>query len=138
MAVQEKASLFDLDWGGGLSYGDLRKREEYETSTYNFEYANVALLRKWFDEFESEAVRLADEGLVIPAYDFVMKCSHTFNLLDARHAVSVSERVGVITRVRKIARKVAKAFLAQREEMGFPLLKRAPVGGLKKSENTTA
>ena len=128
MAVQEKESLFDLEWGGGLTYGDLRKREEYETSTYNFEYANVELLRKWFDEFESEAVRLADEGLVIPAYDFVMKCSHTFNLLDARHAVSVSERVGVITRVRKIARKVAEAFLAQREEMGFPLLKRAPVG----------
>ena len=123
MTVQKKDNLYDLEWGGGLTYGELRKREEYETSKYNFETANVELLRKWFDEFEQECLRLLDVGLVIPAYDFVMKCSHTFNLLDARRAVSVAERVATIARVRKLARKVAEAFLAQREEMGFPLLR---------------
>jgi glycyl-tRNA synthetase alpha chain len=123
MAVQKKDDLFDLEWGGGLLYGDLRKKEEYETSKYNFEDANVELLRRWFDEFESEADRLADLGLVMPAYDFVMRCSHTFNLLDARRAISVTERVATIARVRTIARKVAEAHLAQREELGFPLCK---------------
>jgi len=124
MAVQKKDSLFDLEWGAGITYGELRKREEFETSTYNFEVAPVELLRRWFDEFEQECLRLVDKGLVIPAYDFVMKCSHTFNLLDARRAISVAERVAVIARVRKLAREVAKAFLAQRKEMGFPLLKK--------------
>jgi len=124
MAVQKKDSLFDLEWGAGITYGELRKREEFETSTYNFELASVELLRRWFDEFERECLRLIDKGLVIPAYDFVMKCSHTFNLLDARRAISVAERVAVIARIRKLARTVAEAFLAQRKEMGFPLLKK--------------
>ena len=122
MAVQKKDSLFKLEWGGGLTYGQLRKREEFETSKYNFEVAEVTLLRRWFDEFESESLRLVEEGLVIPAYDFVMKCSHTFNLLDARRAIGVTKRVAIIARIRKLSRKVAEAFLAQREEMGFPLL----------------
>ena len=125
MAVQGKNSLFDIQWGAGITYGDLRKREEYETSKYNFELANVELLRQWFDMYEQECLRLVEEGLVIPAYDFVMKCSHTFNLLDARRAISVAERTGTIARVRKLARKVAEAFIKQREEMGFPLLKSA-------------
>lgn len=121
MAVQGKESLFDLDWGGGLTYGELRQREEYETSRYNFELANVPLLRRWFDEYEAECERMLDEGLVIPAYDFVMKCSHTFNLLDARRAISVAERTATIARVRRLARRVAEAWIAQREAMGFPL-----------------
>ena len=124
MAVQGKGSLFELEWGGGLTYGQLRQREEYETSKYNFEAANVAALRRWFDEFEGECVRLTAAGLVMPAYDFVMKCSHAFNLLEARHAISVAERVAMIARVRTLARKVAEAFVAQREEMGFPLLQK--------------
>jgi glycyl-tRNA synthetase alpha chain len=127
MAVQGKASLFDLEWGNGLTYGDLRRREEYECSKYNFEEADVETLRRLFDVYEKECVRLVELGLVIPAYDFVMKCSHTFNLLDARRAISVSERTAVITRVRRLARKVAEAFLKQREEMGFPLLKQTGV-----------
>ena len=125
MAVQGKDNLYDLEWGGGVTYGQLRKREEYETSTYNFESANVELFRRLFDDFEKECLRLVEEGLVMPAYDFVMKCSHTFNLLDARHAISVAERVATIGRVRNLARKVAQAWLAQREEMGFPLLPQA-------------
>lgn len=124
MAIQGKDNLFDLEWGNGITYGDLRKREEYETSKYNFELANVEMLRGQFDAHEKECVRLADEGLVMPAYDFVMKCSHAFNLLDARRAISVAERTAMIGRVRKIARKVAEAWLKQREEMGFPLLQR--------------
>lgn len=124
MAVQQKDNLFKLAWGGGLTYGELRQREEYEASKYNFEVADVTLLLRWFDEFEGECLRLVEEGLVMPAYEFVMKCSHAFNLLDARRAISVSERVAIIGRVRKLARKVAEAFVAQREEMGFPLLGR--------------
>jgi glycyl-tRNA synthetase alpha chain len=125
MAVQGKASLFDLEWGNGLTYGDLRKREEYECSKYNFEEADVETLRRLFEVYEKECARLVELGLVMPAYDFVMKCSHAFNLLDARRAISVSERTAVITRVRRLARKVAEAFLKQREEMGFPLMKQA-------------
>jgi glycyl-tRNA synthetase alpha chain len=124
MAVQGKESVFDLEWGSGLTYGDLRRREEYECSKYNFEEADVETLRRLFEVYEKECVRLADLGLVMPAYDFVMKCSHTFNLLDARRAISVSERTAVITRVRRLARKVAEAYLKQREEMGWPLMKR--------------
>jgi len=138
MAVQGKDNMFDLEWGGGLTYGDLRKREEYECSKYNFELADVETLRRLFETYEKECLRLVEEGLVMPAYDFVMKCSHAFNLLDARRAVSVTERTAVIARVRKLARKVAEAFLKQREEMGWPLLKRPAVEELASQckENT--
>jgi len=85
----------------------------------------VELLHSLFDAYEKECLRMLDEGLVMPAYDFVMKCSHTFNLLDARRAISVAERTAVIARVRKLARCVAEAHVKQREEMGFPLLKKA-------------
>ena len=125
MAIQGKDNLFDLEWGNGLTYGDLRKREEFETSTYNFEAADVTMLHGLFETYEKECLRLVEAGLVMPAYDYVMKCSHTFNLLDARRAISVSERTATITRVRKIARKVAEAYLKQREEMGFPLLRKS-------------
>jgi len=123
MVVQEKGNFFDLDWGGGLTYGEIRKREEYEFSKYNFETANVELLHSLFDAYEKECLRMLDEGLVMPAYDFVMKCSHTFNLLDARRAISVTERTATIARIRKLARRVAQAYLKQREDVGFPLVK---------------
>ncbi len=125
MAIQGKDNLFDLEWGNGITYGDLRKREEFEVSKYNFELANVEMLRAQFDTCEKECVRLVEEGLVMPAYDFVMKCSHTFNLLDARRAISVAERTATITRVRRLARKVAEAWVKQREAAGFPLLRGA-------------
>ena len=125
MAIQNKENLFDLEWGAGITYGDLRKQEEYERSKYSFEVADVAMLHQLFDTYEKECLRLVEQKLVLPAYDFVMKCSHTFNLLDARRAVSVAERTATITRVRRLARAIAEAYLKQREEMGFPLLKRA-------------
>jgi len=124
MAVQKKDSLFDLDWGGGLSYGDLRTQEEVECSKYNFEVADTEMLRKLFDMYERECLRLVEAELVIPAYDYVMKCSHTFNLLDARGAISVAERTATIARVRALARKVAELYIRQREALGFPLLEK--------------
>lgn len=122
MAVQKKDNLFDLEWGGGVTYGALRKREEFEFSTFNFEVANVDLLQDLFHRYEAECLRMLEHDLVLPAYDFVMKCSHTFNLLDARRAISVSERTTMIGRVRRLARRTAEAYLKQREGMGFPLL----------------
>ncbi len=124
MAVQKKDNFFDLEWGGGLTYGDLRRQEEVECSKYNFELADTDMLRKLFDMYEKECLRLVEQELVIPAYDYVMKCSHSFNLLDARGAISVAERTATIARVRAMARKVAEAFVKQRESLGFPLLKR--------------
>ena len=123
MAIQGKDNLFDVEWGAGVTYGDLRKREEFECSKYNFELANVEWLHRLFDDSEKECGRLLAEGLIMPAYDFVMKCSHAFNLLDARRAISVSQRTATIGRVRKMARQVAEAWLKQREELGFPLMR---------------
>jgi glycyl-tRNA synthetase alpha chain len=94
-----------------------------EFSTYNFEEADVALLLDLFNRYEKECIRLADRELVFPAYDFVMKCSHTFNLLDARGAISVTERASYIGRVRNVAKICAEGYLKQRERLGFPLLK---------------
>jgi glycyl-tRNA synthetase alpha chain len=125
MAIQRKDNLFDLEWGNGITYGELRKREEFECSKYNFELADVKMLRDQFEVCEREVSRLAGEGLVMPAYDFVMKASHTFNVLDARRAISVAERTATIARVRRMARRVAEAYLQQREEMGFPMMKKA-------------
>ncbi len=127
MVLQGKDNLFDLEWGNGVTYGDLRRREEFETSRYNFEAADVAMLHRLFETYEKECLRLAEMGLVMPAYDYVMKCSHAFNLLDARRAISVSERTATIGRVRRLARRVAEAWVRQREEMGHPLLKKAGV-----------
>lgn len=124
MVLQGKDNLFDLEWGNGVTYGDLRKREEFETSKYSFEAADVDMLHKLFEMYEKECIRLVELGLVMPAYDYVMKCSHTFNLLDARRAISVAERTATIGRVRKLARRVAEAYVKQREEMGHPLLKK--------------
>jgi glycyl-tRNA synthetase alpha chain len=102
---------------------------EYEHSKYSFEEADTKLLFKFFDEYEGEAKRLLEKEIVLPAYDYVLKCSHTFNILDARKAISVTERTSFIGRVRNLARLVAQGYLKQREEMGFPLLKKAALGG---------
>jgi glycyl-tRNA synthetase alpha chain len=128
MVLQGKDNLFELEWGNGVTYGDLRKREEFETSKYSFEAADVEMLHKLFEMYEKECLRLVELGLVMPAYDYVMKCSHSFNLLDARRAISVSERTATIGRVRKLARRVAEAYVKQREEMGHPLLKKTGAG----------
>ena len=121
MYLQEVDSVFDILWADGISYGELHHREELEFSKFNFDYADTDLLRRLFDDFEAEARRLAGFGLVLPAYEFCLKCSHVFNLLDARGAFSVTERTGYMARVRGLAKLAAESFLRQREEMGFPL-----------------
>jgi len=124
MFLQRKDSIYDIEWGGGLTYGKVRHQDEVELSHYAFETADVEMLRRHFDDWEREAVRcLEGEGLlVVPALEAALKMSHLFNLLDARGAVAVTERVGLIGRVRKLAVRCAKAHVAQREAMGFPLL----------------
>lgn len=132
MYLQDKASVFDLDFGGGVKYGDVFRRAEWEWSTYNFEEADIAEHFAAFDQCEKEAKRLLERGaegeratsaLVLPAYDFVVKAAHRFNVLDARGAIGVTERQRFIGRVRTLARMVSEAYLAQREALGFPLLK---------------
>ncbi len=108
-----------------MTYGQIFHQAEVEFSRFNFEEANVADLTGFFDTFESEANRLLEKDLILPAYDYCLKCSHTFNLLDARKAISVAERTRYIGRIRNIARQVAVKYLAQREAMGYPLLKKA-------------
>jgi glycyl-tRNA synthetase alpha chain len=121
--IQGKDSVYDIEWVGDISYGDIYLQNEKDYSRYNFEMADVDTLRLWFDMYEKEAERIVRHGLVLPAYDYVLKCSHTFNLLEARGAISVTERTGYIARVRNLARLCAQAYVNQREELGFPLLK---------------
>lgn len=123
MYIQGKENVYDLEWVNGVTYGDVFHRNEVEQSAYNFELADTDLLFNLFDQYEKEAIRVVEQGFVLPAYDYVLKCSHTFNLLDARGAISVSERTAFIARVRNMARLCAKGYLKQREELGYPLLK---------------
>jgi glycyl-tRNA synthetase alpha chain len=111
MYVQKKDNVYDLQWNDELTYGDVHKEDEKEWSHYNFEYANVNMLKQHFTDWEKQAQELSQKDLPLPAYDAVMKCSHLFNLLDARGAISVSERVGYILRVRAIAKIVAEKYL---------------------------
>ena len=122
MYLQEKDNVYDLKWNGQITYGEIHRRDEFEFSTYNFDQADVPLLQTLFQSYEQESKRLTALKLPRPAYDFRLKCSHVFNLLDARGAISVTERTGYIGRVRDLARAVAQEYLSQREAMGFPLL----------------
>jgi len=122
MYLQGKENVFDLVWVEGVSYRDVYHQNEVEQSRYNFELANVELLFQHFSQFEAEAKRLVECGLVLPAYEMVLKCSHTFNLLDARGAISVTERAAYIARVRTLARLIAQAYYDARERLGFPML----------------
>lgn len=123
MYIQGVENVFDLEWVDGVSYGAIFGQNELENSIYSFELADARLLFHLFDCYEKEALRILESGLVLPAYDYVLKCSHTFNVLDARGAISVSERTGFIGRVRHMARECAKQYLVQREKLGYPLLK---------------
>ncbi len=123
MFLQGVESVYDLTWVKGVTYGDVHHKGEVEWSIHNFEEADVALQLQLFDQYEKESLRLIGKGLVLPAYDYCLKCSHTFNILDARGAIGVTERTSFIGRVRNLARRSAEAFLKQREEMGFPLMK---------------
>ena len=121
--IQEVESVYNLVWTGDVKYGDIFKQPEFEHSKYAFEESNPELLMQLFTEFEKEATILMEKGLVHPAYDCVLKCSHAFNLMDARGIISATDRAGFLGRIRKMARKIAKTFVAERESLGFPLLK---------------
>ena len=127
MYLQGVDNVFDLKWNDTITYRDVYHQQEVEQSTYNFEVADVGLLLDLFKKYEAEAHRIIEKGLVIPAYEYGLKCSHTFNLLDARGAISVTQRTGYIKRIRDIARACSKAYLLQREEMGHPLLNKEGV-----------
>jgi glycyl-tRNA synthetase alpha chain len=121
MYLQGKESIFDLVWTPGVTYRDVYHQNEVEQSRYNFELSNVEMLFRHFGEYEAEAKRLIAAQCVLPAYEMVMKASHTFNLLDARGAISVTERAAYIGRVRALARAVAQAYYESREKLGFPM-----------------
>jgi len=123
MYLQGVDNVFDLQWNDKVKYGQIHHQSEVEWSRYNFEEADVEMLQKLFDMFEAEGQRLAEKNMVLPLYDCCLKCSHTFNMLDARGAISVTERTSYIGRVRNLAKLSAENYLKQREEMGFPLLK---------------
>ena len=121
--LQGKESVFDLVWTPGVTYRDVYHQNEVEQSRYNFELSNTDLLFRHFSEYESEAKRLIEAECTLPGYEMVMKASHTFNLLDARGAISVTERATYIGRVRALSRAVAKAYYESREKLGFPMVR---------------
>ncbi|MDH5777775.1 MAG: glycine--tRNA ligase subunit alpha, partial [Gammaproteobacteria bacterium] len=125
MYLQGVESLFDIVWTDGplgkVTYGDVFHQNEVEQSAYNFEHANVDALFAQFDLCESESQKLIEAGLSLPAYEQMLQASHAFNLLDARHAISVTERQRYILRVRTLSRAIAEAYYASREKLGFPM-----------------
>jgi glycyl-tRNA synthetase alpha chain len=125
MYIQAKENVFDLVWTPGITYRDVYHQNEVEQSTYNFEHSNATWLLQQFNAFESEARRLIEAGLPLPGYEMVLKSAHTFNMLDARGAISTTERAGYIGRIRALARAVAQAYYESRERLGFPMLKTA-------------
>ncbi|SFF53613.1 glycyl-tRNA synthetase alpha chain [Halobacillus alkaliphilus] len=120
--IQDKENVFELEWTSGVTVGDIFMQPEYEHSIYTFEESDETMLFNLFSTYEKEAERIMEKGLVFPAYDYVLKCSHTFNLLDAKGVISVTERTGYISRVRNLARKIAKTYVEERERLGFPML----------------
>lgn len=125
MYIQGVENVYDVEWANGVTYGDVFHQNEFEQTSYAFDLSDEDLLFDLFDKYEAEAVRIIKLGYVHPAYDYVLKCSHTFNLLDARGAISVSERTAFIGRVRKLARMCAEVYLKQREKLGYPLMRNA-------------
>jgi len=126
MYLQNVDNVYDLQWNDTVKYGDVHLETEKQFSSFNFEAANTGRFLQWFEMYEAEASELLGENLVLPAYDFTLKCSHAFNQLDARGAISVTERTGYIGRVRRLARLCAEKYVNQREAMSYPLLKNNP------------
>jgi glycyl-tRNA synthetase alpha chain len=124
MYLQEIDNIFEIQWCKDIKYGEIHRQDEIEFSKFNFENSNADLIASQFDAFDLESKKMMDIGLVLPAYEFCLKCSHMFNLLDARGVLSVTERTGYIGRVRSLAKRCAEAYLKQREEMDFPLLQK--------------
>jgi len=124
MYLQGVDNVYDLEWVNGIKYGDVHHQTEVEFSHYNFEEADTDMLFQLFAMYEKECLRLVEKDLVFPAYDYVLKGSHAFNLLDARSAISVTERAGYIGRVRNMSKFCAEGYVKQREKLGYPLLKK--------------
>ncbi|MFB0546056.1 MAG: glycine--tRNA ligase subunit alpha, partial [Anaerolineae bacterium] len=125
MPLQGVWSFTEIEWSEGITYGDILLQAEVEHSRYNLDHADVGLLAELFTLYEQESHHCLAQGLIIPAYDYVLKCSHTFNILDARGAIGVTERARYFARMRDMARQVATAYVKQREELGYPFLRRA-------------
>lgn len=123
MYLQNKDSVYDIYWNNNIKYGEIYLQNEIEQSKYNFEYSTPQFLFEIYDRYSQEAQNCLDNELVLPAYDCILKCSHTFNLLDARGVISKDERTNYINRIRKLASEAAVLYVKQREKMGFPLLK---------------
>jgi glycyl-tRNA synthetase alpha chain len=138
MFLSQSRSIYEIDWVEGIAYGQVRKQEEYELSRYYFELADVAFLQQSFEGHEREARRCLEAGIVLPAYENTLKCSHLFNVMDARGAVSVTERVALMKRVRDLAIACARAYVESREKLGFPLLPRQAAETPETSEATHA
>lgn len=124
MYLQDVDNVYDIQWNENFTYGDIFKKAEYEHSVYSFELADKDLLQEMFERYEAECKRIIEKGLILPAYDYVLKCSHTFNVLDAFGAISVSQRANYILKVRSLAKLIASKYVEQREEMGFPFTKK--------------
>ncbi len=123
IALDNAKAIWDEEWGAGVTYGEIRRREEFEHSKYYFETADVERVRKMYDLFSAEADACLAQGLIVPAHDYVLKCSHSFNILDTRGAISVAERQAFFRRMRELARRVAEGYEEQRKELEYPLLK---------------
>lgn len=132
--IQGVDSVYDLEWVEGVKYGEIFQQPEYEHSVYTFKESNIEMLQNAFGEYEAEAHKQIENGLVHPAYDYILKCSHTFNLLDARGVISVTDRAAYLARIRNMARNVAKMFVQRRKELGYPLLSREEAAELLKEE----
>lgn len=124
MFIQKKDNVFDINWSENITYGDVHHQTEIEFSHYNFEAADTGMLGELFDMYEKECLKLLQRELILPAYNYVLKCSHSFNMLDARSAISVTERIRYITRVRNLAKRCAQGYINLRERLDFPLLKK--------------
>ncbi len=142
IALNNAGAIWEEEWAPGVTYGEVRRQEEFEHSKYYFEVANVESMRQVFERFERECNACLEQGLVLPAHDYVLKCSHVFNTLDTRGAIGVTERQGYFRRMRDLARRVAEAYLEQRQELEYPLLKAGDQGlktedrGLKTDDQT--
>lgn len=132
MYLQGVDNVYNLQWTDGLSYGDVYKQNEVEQSSYNFEHSDVEFLFSAFSAYEKQAQYLMSQQLALPAYEQVLKAAHTFNLLDARGAISVTERAAYIARIRNLARSVAQSYYESRERLGFPMAPRAWVDNMPK------
>ena len=133
MYLQKVDDIMDIEWGPGVTWGELNRQAEKEFSAFHFREADTEFYSSMFYRFEEEADRMIGDRLILPAYDYVLKCSHLFNVLDARGAISVSERTSYISRIRDLARKIAEAYVAQRCELGFPLMKKNRKSGGKRT-----